>query len=249
MKANPKAITVALIAAIAAVSSPTTEARGYEYSRRPSEVVAHHRSRRDPFDMVSEIFTMPVYDTMMNSLMRRHREEMARFDRFFEGAAAAPSAGTVAARAAPRYEVLENEESVHLTMEVPGVLAKDLNVEVSENDRVLRISGKRKRVHGGELYETEFDQSFQIQPDVDVDRIKVELSAGILHIEAPKKPKTVKKIPVLTGSDLGDDSGESPIVLEAKKALAGEQVAEVEEADAEDVAPTEEVDGLTISEE
>ena len=103
-----------------------------------------------------------------------------------------------AARSTPRYDVSYDNDAgiVELNMELPGVLAKDLVVEL-ENDRMLRIKGSRKYKNG----ESEFDQVFQLDDDVDPERITVNLSAGILTVRASKKERLVKRIEVTTAED------------------------------------------------
>ena len=80
-----------------------------------------------------------------------------------------------------------------LTVDVPGVLAKDLQVQVDDN--VLRITGERKTAGS----ESKFIRSFAIDPKtVDVENIKANLDCGVLTLTAPKqiKPAVSKTIAV-----------------------------------------------------
>lgn len=217
MKQNT-AFLAALATTMAMVSDARTYGsvlapRGYQFSRRP----------RDTIDLVSEIFSVPVY---MNSLMKQHEAEVSR----------------LAQSNAPRYSVWEDPESgvVELTMELPGVSAKDINIEL-ENDRLLRISGSRKFKRGGTLFESDFDQTFEMHKDVDPDRLKVTLSDGILTVQAPKKEKIVRQITITTAD---------PEDVNVKK-LGPAEEEPIPEAKAELVHETvdEDEDEITITEE
>lgn len=88
---------------------------------------------------------------------------------------------------------VETEEAVTLRVDVPGVSAKNLQVQVDDN--VLRIRGERT-VAGSE---SKFYRSFSIDPKiVDVDNIKAFLDCGVLTLVAPKmtEPQVSKTITV-----------------------------------------------------
>ena len=83
---------------------------------------------------------------------------------------------------------------MQLEVELPGVKAEDLSVELEDN-RYLRIQGSRR---SGLSPESSFDLSFSLADDVDSDRLTVKLSAGILNVQVPKKEKAVKKLAIAT---------------------------------------------------
>ena len=170
---------VSLISGAAARSYGSILAPRFYQYSRPS----------DPFDLVSEIFRAPIY---FNSLMKQQQEEATRI-----------------VRSTPRYAVSEENGIVQLEMEVPGVLAKDLQVELTDN-KLLRIKGTRKYKVGsdGPIEESEFDLSFQLADGVDSDQMTVALSTGILRVQVPKKEKITKRIAIHT--DVEDE------VLEVK---------------------------------
>ena len=89
---------------------------------------------------------------------------------------------------------VETEEAVTLRVDVPGVSAKNLQVQVDDN--VLRIRGERQ-VAGSE---SKFYRSFSIDPKiVDVDNIKAFLDCGVLTLVATKmtQPRVSKTIAVM----------------------------------------------------
>jgi HSP20 family protein len=107
----------------------------------------------------------------------------------------------------PRYDVSEDPETglVELVMEVPGLSAADLDIEL-ENESFIRIKGSRKVKQNGNMKESAFEQVFQLDEDVDPGRLDVSLADGILSVRAPKKDKVIKKIKIAV-----KDSANEPI--------------------------------------
>lgn len=211
MKAiSSKSLSIAaLLAALLALFSSVAEAGNHGGLLTPR---SYHYSRpRDPFDLVSEIFRAPIY---FNSLMKQQQEEAHR-----------------RVRSTPRYAVSEENNVIQLEIEVPGISAKDIVVEL-EDDKLLRIKGTRKYKVGESVEESEFDVSFQLSDGVNPDKLTVKLSAGILRVQVPKQEKITKKI--LIATDAEDD------ILEVKAVQSGS----VEEP----VQTLEGADGITIIE-
>mmetsp|Transcript_93025 Transcript_93025/g.260091 ORF Transcript_93025/g.260091 Transcript_93025/m.260091 type:complete len:237 (+) Transcript_93025:51-761(+) len=184
-----------LLAALAASLSPGTEARACGRSnlcgphRRSYDY--HRRHHPNAFDLVSDMFSVPFYST--NSLFRQQQDRLARLEQ----------------NSTPRYSISQSEDGkiVELAMEVPGVPAKDLSVEV-EHGNTLRVKGSRTIRESESFMKTEFDQSFQLDQDIDVENISVSLSSGILTVSAPKKEATVKRIELkITETDLVREEG------------------------------------------
>ncbi|GKY90850.1 hypothetical protein MPSEU_000057800 [Mayamaea pseudoterrestris] len=97
----------------------------------------------------------------------------------------------------------EENGMYHISVDVPGVKASDLKVELQNDNRVLRVHGGRKVTKAGTTTETRFDKSFTIGDNVDVDKISAKLENGVLELTAPKleeeRPKT-RTIQVSEGS-------------------------------------------------
>lgn len=211
---------ITLIPILAAVSI-----KGHTYEGTLAPRAYRFNRLQDPFDLVSDIFSMPVY---ANSLMRQQQKQLSRHS-------PSPSHSMT-----PAYAVSEDLETgmIELTMEIPGVAAKDVSVELEDN-KLLRVKGSRILKQHGSSAEYQFDQMFQLDEDVDPERLKVSLSSGILRISAPKKEKVVKKLPV-------DTVDEDAITLEAKaftdevKEETGDGMNEVREII---------IDGMTMTEE
>lgn len=134
--------------------------------------------------LVKDFVSMPTYSS---SLMRPKRQE---------GHASFGQEDKDDDTSTPVFDVLEDKQGmVHLVMDVPGVSARDLNIEL-ENDHVLRVSGTRTRYKNGYTSRTEFAQSIRLKDTVDVKNLNVNLSSGVLTITAPQKRTKIKKLPI-----------------------------------------------------
>ena len=94
---------------------------------------------------------------------------------------------------APAVDILEEDDALVLTAEVPGLHAEDLHVHV-END-VLTLSGERRfeseekkdRYHRIERSYGAFRRAFVLPKNVDGEAIQAKLESGVLSLRIPKK--------------------------------------------------------------
>jgi HSP20 family protein len=105
----------------------------------------------------------------------------------------------------PRTDVAETDSEVEVSIELPGIDEKDIDVAIA-ND-VLTIRGEKKngreeKRQGYYLAERSFGafhRAIALPPGVDGDKAKAEFKQGILTISLPKTPEArskVKKIDV-----------------------------------------------------
>lgn len=94
----------------------------------------------------------------------------------------------------PQYIIRDNENDMLLEVEVPGVSAEELNVEV-EDRQLLRINGAHRRV--GVSENLKFDLAFELAKNVDAEQMKVTLSNGILQVTVPKREPVIRKLEVV----------------------------------------------------
>ena len=104
-----------------------------------------------------------------------------------------------------RMNVSDKKDAIEVTVEMPGMDKKDIEIEVKDN--ILTISGEKKEaqeVKEGDYYmqERQFGQSNRsigLPDNIDVNKISSSLKNGVLTIIVPKtveKAVEVKKIPV-----------------------------------------------------
>ena len=115
-------------------------------------------------------------------------EEMNRLhDHFLSGRGLAKQAFQVA------VDIREEDDAFLVDVDVPGLAAEDVNVDVEKN--VLTIRGERKvekEESEGTYRRVErqygsFSRSFTLPETVDADDISADLKDGVLALRLPKK--------------------------------------------------------------
>lgn len=101
----------------------------------------------------------------------------------------------------PRLDLFENDDAYYVKVDVPGMDAKDIDLNVT-ND-VLTIKGARKAGSGdrreGERYQREermygsFHRTLPMRTPVDADHVDAKLKNGVLYITLPKREETKPK--------------------------------------------------------
>jgi HSP20 family protein len=102
----------------------------------------------------------------------------------------------------PPVDIYEDEHSVQLKLEVPGIDEKDLDIKVENN--VLTVSGERKfekeqkeeNFHRVERRYGSFSRSFTLPNTVSTEDVQADYDHGVLTIRLAKraeaKPKQIK---------------------------------------------------------
>ena len=131
----------------------------------------YHRSPQNSLSLLSDIWMKPFFfpsSSSTNSLMRQQKTFRS-----------------------PQYEVEETNDSFQIYMEVPGVSAHDLSVELMNDGTTLRVYGTKQqsRTSPTSTYRSSsrFDQMFSLDTNtVNVSNLSVSLQDGILTITLPK---------------------------------------------------------------
>jgi HSP20 family protein len=102
----------------------------------------------------------------------------------------------------PSADVYEDDNSIHLNVEIPGVDEKNLSITIENN--ILTVKGERKpeKDEKGEHFLRQersygkFSRSFTLPGSVDLDRVNANYVNGVLQIELAKRaearPKQIK---------------------------------------------------------
>lgn len=134
-------------------------------------------------------------------LFDEFRDEMNRvFERFEGGWPNWPlaSARWPANVMVPDLDVHENDKSVTIDVDLPGVDEKD--VSVTFNNGYLTIKGEKKTEHEEKkenYYLAErsfgsFERSLRLPDTLDDTKIEAKFDKGVLKISAPKRPEAQK---------------------------------------------------------
>jgi HSP20 family protein len=133
-------------------------------------------------------------------ILQLHREVDRLFDEVFRGfglgfpanySAGARLAWAVALR--PAVDIQETERQYRISVELPGVEQKDVEMNVA--DDVLVIRGEKRQqqehaegqVHWGERSYGTFQRSLNLPGDADQDSIKATFKGGVLTITIDKQ--------------------------------------------------------------
>lgn len=99
----------------------------------------------------------------------------------------------------PPCDMIESEDDYRLCVDLPGMHAKDVNVEVVGNN--VTISGERKIERKGEKGGTQyherrigaFERRIQMPENVNLDKIQANFDSGVLTLTLPKSGQAHKK--------------------------------------------------------
>jgi HSP20 family protein len=102
----------------------------------------------------------------------------------------------------PAINILEREDSMVITADLPGLKAEDVEVTVEEGTLSIRGERKLDEASEGETYHRVerlygiFERTFTLPNSVDVDKIEARFSNGEMILTLPKreesKPRSVK---------------------------------------------------------
>jgi HSP20 family protein len=100
----------------------------------------------------------------------------------------------------PAAEMEETQEAIHLKLEVPGIEAKDLDVQVTEN--AVSISGERKEetkteengVTKSEFHYGKFQRVIPLPARIQNTQVQAEYKDGILSLTLPKSEEEKNKV-------------------------------------------------------
>ena len=97
----------------------------------------------------------------------------------------------------PAIDVTENDDTITMTAELPGLLEED--VDLSVRDGVLTLKGEKKHerdeekdnVHVTERSYGSFQRAMPVPDRVDADKISAKFDKGVLVVTMPKKAEAV----------------------------------------------------------
>jgi HSP20 family protein len=92
----------------------------------------------------------------------------------------------------PVVQIIEKDEELVLTAELPGLTEKDVQLEVENN--ILTLKGEKKQEHEEkterficwERAYGSFERTFAVPGVVDLAKIKAEFKDGVLEVHMPK---------------------------------------------------------------
>lgn len=129
-----------------------------------------------------------------------------RMNRAFEESIRDKELATQSGQWVPLVDIFEDDESIVLRAELPGVKKEDIILDVSNG--VLTLSGKKQfrheeqceNYHMMERQYGTFRRSFSLPDIVDVDKIDAKYERGVLEVVLPKTEGSIShQIPISEG--------------------------------------------------
>jgi HSP20 family protein len=108
----------------------------------------------------------------------------------------------------PRADMVETDEEIRITAELPGVGKDDIDVSVTDGRVIIRGEKKEERekeergLYAFERSYGTFQRSFDLPCEVESDRVDASFKDGVLTVNLPKTAaarERLKKIPIRTG--------------------------------------------------
>lgn len=107
----------------------------------------------------------------------------------------------------PKVNVVETETGLEVTAELPGIDAKDIQLDLTDNVLTLKAEhgtekeekDEKKHYHVVERSHGTFLRRFALPFEADADKVEAAFDKGVLKVTIPKAPaseKPVKKIEI-----------------------------------------------------
>jgi len=234
------------VASLAALSCVVTEGRGAfqstNFHSRPSpslDMVRRARRR----SMMPSTRSLLAPSQIFREMDQMLEESFSSFDDFFEfpltlrnsspftlERANRASDFAFVRRPRPTYKLTQDGDKVELVVSFPGAKAEDIEADIEQNGRVIRLRGVSKMDEDGMSIECRFEKAFVLgRPGekFDEDNITAKMSDGVLTIIAPKIAEELTETRKI-------------MITEEEPAALTEGEAEVENVEVEDSISDEE---------
>lgn len=99
----------------------------------------------------------------------------------------------------PSAEMDETDQEIHLKFELPGLDAKDLDIEVSEDavcirgERKTEIEAESEGMVRSEFHYGKFERVIPMPSPIKTDNVQAEYNNGVLNLTLPKSEEGTKK--------------------------------------------------------
>lgn len=102
-------------------------------------------------------------------------------------------------RVSPRVNLVDRDDEIILSAEVPGVKKEDLDISLTENTLTLQGTTKHEEkeekgdYYRHEIVSGEFSRAINLPSAVDTDRVEATFQDGMLKIKIPKVNKSKRR--------------------------------------------------------
>lgn len=137
----------------------------------------------------------------MNLVRRKNGEtnQMAEFDRLreeinrlFDFDSWPESTGLFDRSFSPSLDVVEQDDEFAVTVDLPGVSEKDIDITVANNVLTIRGEKSEEQEEDGRYYRKEtwsgtFQRTVSLPNTVDADKVEASMKNGVLTVHLPKR--------------------------------------------------------------
>lgn len=131
----------------------------------------------------SMVPTMRVSEAALDTDFERALEKQHKLaQRMFDQTTMIPH---IASQQHNRYELIDNDEKFQLKVAVPGIKDEDIDIKLEEG--FITIQGHHEATTKNSRYSSKFEQTFSLDPAVDVKKFVATIDNGVLVVSAPKE--------------------------------------------------------------
>mmetsp|Transcript_8826 Transcript_8826/g.16148 ORF Transcript_8826/g.16148 Transcript_8826/m.16148 type:complete len:258 (+) Transcript_8826:103-876(+) len=165
--------------------------RGFHLSGRPAatRTSTSLAARRSMFPILrrSDLF-IPDIDRMFEEMDDMMESSLAstRFSRPYFSLLGRDTPEELKLRRPLGFEVTQDEKEYKVAVHVPDVEAKDVDLQLDHDGRVLRLKGDMTHEEGGMKIQSRFEKAILLSPDVDTTKLAANMSGDTLTVVAPK---------------------------------------------------------------
>ena len=126
-------------------------------------------------------------------------DPLSDFDELFRGMATRPLAREFEKAMEMRLDVVEDDKTYRVKIDMPGVKKDDIDVSVEGNQVTINAEIKREKTEEDqrELYTERYSgkayRSFSLPSEVDSTKAEAKYDGGVLMLTLPKKSGSVSK--------------------------------------------------------
>ena len=103
------------------------------------------------------------------------------------------------ARFQPTVDVVDEEDALCVTAELPGMSKDDVQLQIEGDMLVIRgekkheEEKKEKGIYRGERYYGYFERTVPLPSELDQEKAEAQFDKGVLRIRLPKRPREIEK--------------------------------------------------------
>jgi HSP20 family protein len=94
----------------------------------------------------------------------------------------------------PSLDIYEDEKSITIKVDVPGMTQKDISVEIQDNVLTIKGETNQKSAYIIERRYGKFVRRISLPENIEADKTKAKIKDGVLTITIPKKEEEKKKV-------------------------------------------------------